>query len=96
MFNKITLTLAGATFWIADAFTRILHKQLFLWRLILKLVCDPGKTSNTCLDLLGIIGGESDDDEDSIIGSLTKKFLLSPHCYFGSISGYYSSLSRNC
>lgn len=75
LFNKITLTLAGATFWIADAFTNITQAAVSM-AFNPKLVCDPGKTSNTCLDLLGIIGGESDDDEDSIIGSLTRVFTF--------------------
>lgn len=75
LFNKITLTLAGATFWIADAFTNITQAAVSM-AFNPKLVCDPGKTSNTCLDLLGIIGGESDDDEDSIIGSLTKSLYF--------------------
>lgn len=75
LFNKITLTIAGATFWVADAFTNITQAAVSM-AFNPELVCDPDETSNNCLDLLGIIGGNSDDDDKSIIGSLTKSLYF--------------------
>ena len=45
LFNKITLTIAGATFWVADAFTNITQAAVSM-AFNPELVCDPDETSN--------------------------------------------------
>lgn len=86
LFTKITLTMAGSTFWVADAITNVTQAAVSM-AFNPELVCDPNSPSNTCLDLLGIIGGDSDNDDESIIGSLTNSLYFPLITIVGAIAG---------
>lgn len=71
LINRIPTSLSNVGFWASDSIVLI---SQFIVGLAFSpnLVCDPDSNStDSCLDLVSIIGGESDSDDNSILASLT-------------------------
>lgn len=98
LFSRPALSTAAGFFWFADAISNISRAAVSM-AFSPSLVCDPsdGKEGKVCLDLLGVIGGKSDDDKSSIIASLTNSLyfpLVSVAAMVAGLAGFWQGVVK--